>query len=363
MSEQQDERSSGASSTKSRKQLSMATPERIGSDAATPQARPAKVAPKPRIGEAPNRKTKKPSAAPVFLLAIIGALLVHVLFCLLLGTTGDEIQWSLFGWLANVRFGDSQFIVNAVLSFLAFDVLFGFILAVAVGFAIRLPFFRDRVHHAAVDLRKRLQLQLSASADEVDSILRNDPENNARLLARRDDISLDSVENEISAINAAQAYLSGKGSWRGGLSTYMRFHFTEEYTNVVTGLAYAGAAFLIFVVGVRGLKFIAADKPSFVIFALGVEFTMLVLLAVTMIFSIEEERTDRILRQMVDAIKGGSKKQAALPEPEPEPALQLTRGDYERMVREQMDKKIMSVMADKDDDALRRIALDLVTKG
>ncbi len=336
-------------------------------DAVTPQVRQAApaqaraAAPKPRLGDGPNRKTKKPSVAPLIILTILGALLIHVLLCFLLANTGDEITWKPFGFLADVRFGDAQFIVNAVLSFLPFDFIFGWIIAVSVGFMIRLPFFRDRVHHTVIDLKKRLQLQLSASVDEVDSILRNDPENNARLLARRDDINLESVEKEIGSINAAQAYLSGKGSWWGGLNTYMRFHFTEEYLNVVTGLAYAGAAFLIFVVGVRGLKFIPADKPSFVIFALGVEFTMLVLLAVSMIFSVEEERTDRILRQLVDAMKG-PKKQAALPEPEAEPALQLTRGDYERLVREQMDKRILNVMANKDDDALRRIALDLVSK-
>ena len=340
----------------------MATPERITNDAVSQQVRPMKAAPKSRMSDHPNRKTKKPSVAPVLVLTVLGALLVHVLFCLLLGNTGDEIQWTPFGWLANVRFGDAQFIVNAVLSFLALDLLFGFAIAVIVGFVVRLPFFKERVYHTVLDLKKRLQLQLSASSDEVDSILRNDPENNARLLARRDDINLDSVQTEINAINNAQAYLTGKGSWSAGMATYMRFHFTEEYSNTVTGMAYGGAAFLIFVVGVRGLKFIPANKPSFVLFALGVEFTMLVMLATTMIFTVEEERTDRILRQMVDAVKGG-KKHSALPEPEPEPALQLTRGDYERMVREQMDKKIMSVMADKDDDALRRIALDLVTKG
>src|SRR5439155_1434079 len=139
-----------------------------------------------------------------------------------------------------------------------------------------------------------------------------------------------------------------KGAWISGMNTYMRFHFTEEYSNTVTGMAYGGAAFLIFVVGIRGLKFIPATKPSFILFALGVEFSMLVLLATTVIFTIEEERTDRIMKQMVDAIKGGKKH--PLQEPEPEPALQLTRGDYERMVREQMDKKIMQVMSDKDDD-------------
>lgn len=337
-------------------------------EAAT-QARPARLSeqrtgdlPKPGPKAPVNRKTKKPSALPLLLITFIGATAVHLAFCMALQNLGDKVEWHPFALMADVWFGENQFIINPVLSFFAFDVLFGFAFAVIVGFIIRLPFFRDRVYHTVLDLKKRLQLQLSASAEEVESILRNDPENNARLLARRDDINLDSVHAEISAVNAAQAYLTGKGSWLSGMSTYMRFHFTEEYSNTVTGMAYGGAAFLIFVVGIRGLKFISAARPSFVLFALGVEFTMLVLLATTMIFTVEEERTDRILKQMVDAVKGG-KKHGALQEPEPEPALQLTRGDYERMVREQMDKKIMQVMSDKDDDALRRIALDLVTKG
>jgi hypothetical protein len=334
----------------------MATPEAV-------PVRPARMSDSPKAAPKPSvtRKTKKPSAALVLVFTIIGATVVHLLFCLALQNLGDKIEWHPFGLMADVQFGDAQFIINPILSFFAFDVLFGFAFAVIIGFVIRLPFFRDRVYHTVIDLKKRLQLQLSASAEEVESILRNDPENNARLLARREDINLDSVQAEIGAINSAQAYLTGKGSWISGMTTYMRFHFTEEYSNTVTGMAYGGAAFLIFVVGIRGLKFISANRPSFVLFALGVEFSMLVLLATTMIFTVEEERTDRILKQMVDAVKGG-KKHAQI-EPEPEPALQLTRGDYERMVREQMDKKIMSVMADKDDDALRRIALDLVSKG
>ncbi len=339
----------------------MATPD------VAPQVRPARTAAQAAPKAPASRKTKKPSAAPVLILTAVAALVIHILFCLALGGLGTRIQWHPFGvdasvWLEASGGGENQFFVNPILSFLPFDLLFGFAIAVVTGFVIRLPFFRDRVYHTIVDLKKRLQLQLSASVEEIESILRNDPENNARLLARREDINLDSVQAEISAINEAQQYLSGKGSWRSGMATYMRFHFTEEYSNIVTGMAYGGAAFLIIVVGVRGLKFIPASKPSFILFALGVEFTMLTLLAVTMIFTMEEERTDRILKQMVDAVKGG-KKAAGLREPEPEPALQLTRGDYERMVREQMDKKIMQVMADKDDDALRRIALDLVTKG
>jgi hypothetical protein len=336
----------------------MATSDTAQSASATMQSRQGKPAPKPVV----NRKTKKPSTAPVLLISAVAAVGIHILFSFALGGLGDEIKWHPFAIMADVRFGEAQFIVNPILAFLPFDILFGFVIAVFIGFVIRLPFFRDRVYHTVVDLKKRLQLQLSASSEEVESILKNDPENNARLLARREDINLDSVHGEINAINNAQAYLAGKGSWINGMSTYMKFHFAEQYSNTVTGMAYGGAAFLIFVVGIRGLKFISATKPSFILFALGIEFSMLVLLAITMIYTVEEEHTDRIMRQIVDAIKGGKKGHGGLAEPEPEPALQLTRGDYERMVREQMDKKIMQVMADKDDDALRRIALDLVTK-
>ena len=334
----------------------MATPD------VSPNAMPAPRTAKAPVKPLPSRKTKRPSGATLLLLTVIAALVVHVLLCLAVQSAADEIKWHPFGVDANIRFGEAQFFLNPIVSFIPFDLFFGFSLAVAIGFMIRLPFFRDRVYHTVLDVKKRLMLQLSASQEEVESIIKNDPDNNARLLMRRDDINIDSVQSEINSINAAQAYLSGKGSWLAGLTTYMIFHFVEEYSNKVQGAAYGGAAFLIIVVGIRGLKFIPATKPSLILFALGVEFSMLALLAVTMIFTEEEERTDRILKQMVDAVKG-NKKDRALPEPIPEPQLQLSRGDYERIVREQMDKKILEVMSDKDDDALRRIALDLVAKG
>ena len=335
----------------------MATPD--VSNATQSQTRSAKPAPRPMA----NRKTPKPSIMPVVGLSVLYGLGIHLLFSLGLGGLGDEVKWHPFAVDAQIRFGEAQFGVSAILALLPFDILFGFVLATVTGFIIRVPFFRDRVHHTVIDLKKRLMLQLSASAEEVESIIKNDPENNARLLARREDINLDSVQAEIGAINSSLAYLGGKGSWLGGFSSYMRFHFTEEHSNVVTGMAYGGAAFLIIVVGIRGLKFIPPTKPSFILFALGVEFTMLVLLAAVMLFTMEEERTDRILKQMVDAVKGGKKQGGGMAEPEAEPALQLSRADYERIVREQMDKKIVQVMSDKDDDALRRIALDLVSKG
>ncbi len=88
-----------------------------------------------------------------------------------------------------------------------------------------------------------------------------------------------------------------------GLRLYMAHHFTEKYSNNVTGLAYGGAAFLIVAVGIRGLKFIPATKPSFILLAIFLEFTMLALLSITLIYTEEEERMDRMLKKMEDANK------------------------------------------------------------
>ncbi len=86
-----------------------------------------------------------------------------------------------------------------------------------------------------------------------------------------------------------------------GLRLYMAHHFTEKYANNVTGMAYAGAAFLIVAVGIRGLKFIPATKPSFILLAIFLEFTMLTLLAITLFYTEEEERMDKMLKKMEDA--------------------------------------------------------------
>jgi len=86
-----------------------------------------------------------------------------------------------------------------------------------------------------------------------------------------------------------------------GLRLYMAHHFTEKYSNNVTGLAYGGAAILIVTVGIRGLKLIPAQRPSFILLSIFLEFSMLSLLAVTLIYTEEEERMDKMLKKMEDA--------------------------------------------------------------
>lgn len=70
---------------------------------------------------------------------------------------------------------------------------------------------------------------------------------------------------------------------------YMYSHFTVKYANTVLGLVYIGAAVLIIIVGLRGLKFIPPTQPSLVLFALGLEFTLLMAYALTLMYSKQDE--------------------------------------------------------------------------
>ncbi|MEI6089834.1 MAG: hypothetical protein WCR42_05240 [bacterium] len=77
-----------------------------------------------------------------------------------------------------------------------------------------------------------------------------------------------------------------------GLNVYMRLYFTEKYGNPILGMVYIGAAVLIIIIGLRGLKFIPASQPSLIFFALGLEFSLLFLYAFTLIFSKPEDVND-----------------------------------------------------------------------
>lgn len=80
----------------------------------------------------------------------------------------------------------------------------------------------------------------------------------------------------------------------GGLRLYLRNHFTEKYSNTILGFVYIGAAFLIIIIGLRGLKFIPASEPSLVFFALGLEFSILLTYAFTLMFARPDDQEEII---------------------------------------------------------------------
>lgn len=73
------------------------------------------------------------------------------------------------------------------------------------------------------------------------------------------------------------------------IKLYMRTYFTVKYANMMLGVVYIGAAVLIIVIGLRGLKFIPASQPSIIISALQLEFVMLMFYAITVIYTKEDE--------------------------------------------------------------------------
>ncbi|MGE5481136.1 MAG: hypothetical protein ACM3U1_12010 [Chloroflexota bacterium] len=124
---------------------------------------------------------------------------------------------------------------------------------------------------------------------------------NEALYNRIKEFFSDFVVKEIVDTKNGLLWRRNRASFGKGLRLYMSHHVTEKYANLVTGLAYGGAAFLIVAVGVRGLKFIPSAKPSFILLAIFLEFTMLSLLAFTLVYTEEEERMDKMLKKMEDA--------------------------------------------------------------
>lgn len=128
-----------------------------------------------------------------------------------------------------------------------------------------------------------------------------------------------------------------------GMRLYMTHHFCEKYQNTVTGMAYGGAAFLIVFIGIRGLKFIPADKPSFIFLSIILEFSMLTLMAVTLIFTEGEERMDKLMKKMEDANQSSLELQKAQNE-DMHQLSQALVGQTAAIIRERVEKAIEGYM-------------------
>jgi hypothetical protein len=83
-----------------------------------------------------------------------------------------------------------------------------------------------------------------------------------------------------------------------GLRLFMTEYFTPRYGNSVQGLAYAGAAIMIVSIGLRGLRFIPASRPSLILATISLEFSLLVMLGITLYFQSEEGSSVEALKRI-----------------------------------------------------------------
>lgn len=144
-----------------------------------------------------------------------------------------------------------------------------------------------------------------------------------------------------------------------GLRLYMSHHFTEKYSNTVTGMAYGGAAILIVAVGIRGLKFIPAAKPSLILLSIFIEFSMLSLLALTLIYTEEEERMDRMLKKMED----GNRSQLEALRSQQHDIHQLSNvlvGQSAEIIKQRVETAITEYMT--SDDNIKRVVAEEISQ-
>lgn len=77
---------------------------------------------------------------------------------------------------------------------------------------------------------------------------------------------------------------------RHPFSQWMVAEMVRNYENNVQGIAYLGAAALIFVIGLRGIEVLTREDAAFIIPALLLEFTLIGVLGLMMFYKPEEEK-------------------------------------------------------------------------
>jgi polyhydroxyalkanoate synthesis regulator phasin len=179
------------------------------------------------------------------------------------------------------------------------------------------------------------------------------------LFIRIQEFFSDFVVNEIKDTTAGIEWSGNRTKLLGGLRLYMAHHFTEKYSNNVTGLAYFGAAILIVIIGIRGLKFIPATKPSLILAAISLEGSLLALLAFGLIYTGEEERVDKLMKKMEDAAKLQLETMKDVSQDMHQMAGALV-GETSEIIKKKVEMAIAEALA--SDDNVKRVVSDKVAE-
>lgn len=174
-------------------------------------------------------------------------------------------------------------------------------LAVIVAFLASLfipgSLIHEKLKREKIRLRAQIEKQCQAHQQNFDALLAMETEE------REEAIRLSSLP-EVTAVEMDD--LRGIQEWfrRVRLNPFLpirfffRYRISQTYGNVIQGFVSGGAAILIFVIGLRGLKIIPAEEPSIILMALSIEFILLLVLMLTFMGSMQEERLDRVVKEL-----------------------------------------------------------------
>lgn len=214
------------------------------------------------------------------------------------GGQGTEITGYYSRWAIDIYLGTNQesryWFVPIISLFFPIAIIS---LVVSVGITTllspRLGYIRQKIEREIAKSIDKISVWKDGFANQDDDIknqIRNAGIKELYELQRNWNISFE----DLKVIQKALKWQRGSVFYKTthiahGLGIYMRFYFTEKYSNTMLGLVYIGAAVLIIIIGMRGLKFIPSTQPSFVFLALGLEFSLLLTYALTLIFARQED--------------------------------------------------------------------------
>lgn len=118
------------------------------------------------------------------------------------------------------------------------------------------------------------------------------------LISRLREAFSPAVEHSVKTLQSARIWQQNHISLLRGVRLFMSEYFAPNCGNNVQGLAYAGAGFMIVVIGLRGLRFIPASRPSLIIASISLEFALLVALGITLYFQREEASSIESLKRI-----------------------------------------------------------------
>lgn len=206
------------------------------------------------------------------------------------------------------KLGEDAIRIQPWITFGIFSLFFGFVMAVIITTMLprQIGYISNKIEREIDNTIDKIDEQTGdkLSRDEIERItaptysMRNDE--HKAIQTEFGEIIL----NEIGDVKNAKRWRKNKVMVFKGLRLYMTRHFAEKYANNVQGFAYGGAAILIVIIGIRGLKFIPPTQPSILLAAITLEFSMLTLLAVTLFYTEEEQRMDKLMRNLEESSEG-----------------------------------------------------------
>ena len=201
--------------------------------------------------------------------------------------------------------GEHPINIKPWVTFGIFSIFFGFIMGVIITAMLprQIGLISNKIERVIHDTIEKIDDQTGdkVSREEIERVTSPNSKDDLTPIAKEFGPV---IVSEIEDVRNANKWKRNKILFMKGLRLYMVRHFSEHYSNNIQAFAYGGAAILIVVIGIRGLKFIPPTQPSILLLAISLEFTMLLLLAVTLYYTEEEQRMDKLMTNLQESSEG-----------------------------------------------------------